>query len=173
MAKAISNDSNKKWIDVHRDIIFKYNITWHRAINTTPMKAFRGRTGINVEFSSKTTSIIENNLICGFQDNFNTSNSIKPLDEDYRRKYINKMVADADVHYNSINFNPGDVVLVAKSFDTNQKTKKEKLGGFYEDDMWIIVEKKGTDNFLIKSKLDFSKTMVISKNRMKKCINII
>ena len=83
------------------------------------------------------------------------------------------MIADADVHYHSINFNPGDVVLVAKSFDTNQKTKKEKLGGFYEDDMWIIVEKKGTDNFLIKSKLDSNKTMVISKNRMKKCINIV
>lgn len=42
------------------------------------------------------------------------------------------MINDSDVHYHSINLNPGDVVMVARSFDNNPTTKKIKFNRFYE-----------------------------------------
>jgi len=179
IAKALSDNVEKCWINVHRDIVFKYNTTWHRAINTTPMKAFRGRIGVNI--NDLTNNNIDSVSICEINDSeisdASNSPSINILDmvvndsvnEEYRRRYINKMVNDANVHYHSINFNPGDFVLIAKSFDTNQKTKKEKMDGFFEDEIWIVVERRGTDTFLIKHSKNDNLKKVVSKNRIKKC----
>ena len=77
--------------------------------------------------------------------------SFCPVNEEYRAKYIQGYVKNADVHYHSINFNPGDQVLISKSFDTNVKTKKMKLDGFYEEGLWTIMERIGSDSFKVKS----------------------
>lgn len=46
IGKAISSQNNKRWIDVHEEVIFNYNTSWHRAINTIPMQAFRNISGV-------------------------------------------------------------------------------------------------------------------------------
>ena len=47
IAKALSENPVKRWIDLHDIIVHKYNTTWSRATNMNPMQAFRGRLGIN------------------------------------------------------------------------------------------------------------------------------
>jgi Integrase core domain len=191
LAKALSIQTVKRWINVHREVVFKYNTTWHRANNTTPMQVFRGRTGVNdrIEIDQKTDAEIMNPSIEDDQEliadlgnileeedtkiipNVNVQ-SQQRINAAYRRKYVRRMVNDADVHYNSINFNPGDRVLVKKSFDTNQKTKKEKMDDFYEDGFWHIVERISEDSFRVKHDSNARNTMFVSKNRLKKCDNI-
>lgn len=65
----------------------------------------------------------------------------------YRQRYIQRTVNDVDVNYNSVSFNPDDVVLIAKSFDTNTKTKKGSLVDFMR---WILCERVVGDRFKAK-----------------------
>ncbi|KAI5152500.1 hypothetical protein ENBRE01_2876, partial [Enteropsectra breve] len=43
IAKALEGIGNWKWIDILPDIVFSYNMRWHRAINQYPFMAFRMR----------------------------------------------------------------------------------------------------------------------------------
>lgn len=78
------------------------------------------------------------------------------------------MQQDADVHYHRIRFNPGDIVLLKKDFDTNTQTRKRKMDDFYEEGTWEIIERVGQDNFKIKNVLDQSSILFVCKNRLKK-----
>lgn len=64
-SKALSNNHIKRWEDIHDDVVFKSNITWHRAINMSPMQPFRSITGINsnVNLNSGQDDLSENNYI--------------------------------------------------------------------------------------------------------------
>ncbi|OAG30535.1 hypothetical protein NEIG_00047 [Nematocida sp. ERTm5] len=46
LAKACAIDE-WRWVDKLDEIVEAYNLTWHRAINSTPMLAFRNRKGFN------------------------------------------------------------------------------------------------------------------------------
>ncbi len=185
IAKALSNSVQKRWIDIHQSIVFEYNTTWHRAINLSPMQAFRGRIGINNliipdnnESYSEVSELVAN---LTFEEEYpsdehltllppynNTVNDIQSVNPIYVNKYVDKMKKDADVHYNAITFNPGEHVIVSKSFDTNQNTKKTKMGTFYEEGRWNILSRVSTDAFKIEKEDDSNTTMVVSKNRLKK-----
>ena len=91
-----------------------------------------------------------------------------PINEAYRFKYIQGYVNDSDVHYHALNFNPGEQVLIAKSFDANSKTKKLKLEGFYEDGLWTITERSGSNSFKVTKNSDNSISKIIAKIRLKK-----
>ena len=47
ISKCLGNEGNKRWKEVISKITYAYNNSWHRGINTTPMKEFRGRPGVN------------------------------------------------------------------------------------------------------------------------------
>lgn len=89
------------------------------------------------------------------------------VSEENRTKYIQKMVNDADVHYHKITFNIGDLVIVSKSSDTNVKTKKDKMGDFYEEGIWLIVENVGFDSYKIMDLENEDKIRIVQKNRLK------
>ena len=194
--KTLSNSTYKRWIDIHGDLVADYNISWHRAINTSPMRAFRNRSGFNssiiqlVETSlneeskeSEEEAVIEDTIVLS---NINSSlcisedsNSIDSLtnvymeesnivDQDYRQKYISKIIRDKDVHYHKINFNPDDPVIISKSFDTNSTTRKRKMDGFFEDDTYKIVERIGSHSFKIQDINNSLEIKVFSKNRLRK-----
>ena len=95
------------------------------------------------------------------------NNDIQTVDPVYKKNIL-KMQNDADVHCHKITFNPGDIVLVAKSFDTNQTTKKCKVNGFYEEGQWIIIERVGSDNFKIQNLNVQTIFQIVCKNRLLK-----
>lgn len=191
LAKCLSTAETKRWMDVLDDIVLKYNTTWHRAINQTPMLAFRGRNGFNRPTPSQVDSISEDlepeieDFVCDF-DNIHSASSTETqvvveepisiissvtLDENYRSKYVNRMVNDADVHYFKITFNIGELVLLSKDFDNNTKTRKRKMSDFYEEGKWIIIERVGNDYFKIAKQDNDQLVLVVCENRLKK-INI-
>lgn len=59
------------------------------------------------------------------------------------------------------------MVLIAKSFDNNTKTKKKKLCGFYEYWLLLLTEKVKNDCFKANN-LDTREVLVAQKNRIKK-----
>jgi hypothetical protein len=193
IAKCLSNSSNKRWIDVIDEITFKYNTTWHRAINMTPMQAFRVRNGINLPAVNEQQVVDENEeqedeneVFIGnleHQENSsdelveaipieNTQTSIiavtETVNQVYRERYVTRMQQDADVHYHSIQFNPGDYVLLQRSFDNNSITRRRKMDSFYEEGRWIIVERVGSDSFKIQKHEDATNSLIVCKNRLKK-----
>lgn len=194
LAKCLSNETRKRWIDVIDEITFKYNSTWHRAINKSPFEAFRNRLGINrplpiYQESDDENETNNNDEGADFIGNLEvvddscdeerlevqlSSNSAENIltlpnvDESYRQRYIARMQQDADVHYHRIRFNPGDIVLLKKDFDTNTQTRKRKMDDFYEEGTWEIIERVGQDNFKIKNVLDQSSILFVCKNRLKK-----
>lgn len=124
----------KRWIDAHDEIIFAYNTSWHRATNRNPMMAFRRRIGINQPLIV-TGEVIEPTYLSD-EDELNLQSinqELSPIvlndtiiDPEYVAAYTRRMVNDADVHYHRINFNPGDNVLLSRSFDNNQSNKKRR-----------------------------------------------
>jgi len=196
LAKCLSNQIRKRWVDVIDEIAYKYNTTWHRAINKTPFEAFRNRLGINRpqpiyqesfadEDQNSNNEEEEINFIGNLEALESSSQdermeeqlpsvlveNISPLsnvDEDYRQRYISRMQKDADVHYHRIRFNPGDKVLLKRDFDTNTQTRRRKMEDFYEEGVWEIKERVGQDNFKIQSLNDQSIVLVVCKNRLKK-----
>ena len=50
ISRALAGQTTR-WIDVVEDVVFQYNTSWHRAINTTPMMVFRRRSGRNTVIS--------------------------------------------------------------------------------------------------------------------------
>ncbi|KCZ78917.1 hypothetical protein H311_00041, partial [Anncaliia algerae PRA109] len=132
----------KKWIDAYSCIVLSYNQTWSRAINKTPMLAFRDRNGKNNElnkekFDDKYEDLIYNtdlSTIFEYIDDesaeglsslnvetlHNESTSIfsaPTVSKKYTDKYIRRRQQDADIHFHNIRFNPGDKVLLKKDFD--------------------------------------------------------
>lgn len=190
IAKYLSNKAEKRWIDILPDVVFKYNTTWHRAINKSPMEAFRGRQGFNtqgpIERDSEEIEELDEDLdfIANLEyvenprvENMNISESnlkvegnipILTVNSDYRDRYIQRMQQDADVHFHNIAFNPGDFVLLQKDFDTNLQTRRRKMDDFYEEGTYIILERVGSNNFKIQKRDDTSIIKTVGKNRLKK-----
>lgn len=177
------------------EITFKYNTTWHRAINKTLFEAFRNRLGINrprpiyqeplADDGQSNNNEEEINYIGNLETLESSSQdermeeqlpsvfvkNISPLSnvvEDYRQRYISRMQQDADIHYHRIRFNPGDKVLLKRDFDTNTQTRRRKMEDLYEEGVWEIKERTGQDNFKIQSLNDQSIVFVVCKNRLKK-----
>lgn len=189
IAKFLSDKPIKRWIDILPDIVAKYNKTWNRAINKTPMEAFRGRSGFNdsvfrerndqeveslnedSDFVADLNSItLSSSILTETEENTIITAENQPLriDLEYRERYIRRMQSDVDVHYHSIQFNPGDIVLLKKDFDMNSQNRRRKMDDFYEEGTWIIVERVGSDNFKIQSRENEAIIKTICKNRLKK-----
>jgi len=49
IAKSLHGTDSKGLVDVLDDVVEQYNLSWHRAINQSPMYVFRGRCGYNGE----------------------------------------------------------------------------------------------------------------------------
>jgi len=194
LAKHFEGQPVKRWIGIHRKIVATYNRTWHRSINLSPMMAFRGRTGVNSSYTSKVeeAAIIESgselnepivdddylvaDLSTLVEEDSVASVEIAPshtqprVQSEYRARYIQKMINDADVHYNSITINPGDFVLVAKDFDTNPETRRRKMDGFYEEGSWLVLERVGADNLKVQSLANMNIVRIVCKNRLKRIL---
>jgi hypothetical protein len=189
IAKSLSDKSVKNWVDILQDIVSKYNKTWNRAINQTPMMAFRGRCGYNsssfIAYHNEEISYISGdvNLIAELShsitpvdstseavenDICNVENPKPTIDLEYRNRYINRMLQDADVHYHSININPGDIVLLKRDFDMNTQNRKRKMEDFFEEGTWIVIRRIGSDNLRIKSRENDIIEKTVCKNRLKK-----
>lgn len=187
IAKFLSDKPVKRWIDILPDIVAKYNKTWNRAINKTPMEAFRGRTGFNssgfVELDSDEIEELDedSDFVANLDYSAETMNNIGGedlivvngnesfmVDLEYRNRYVERMQRDVDVHYHSIQFNPGDFVLVKRDFDMNPQTRRRKMDDFYEEGTWIILERVGSDSYKIKNRENESIVKTICKNRIKK-----
>lgn len=54
LTQHLSNTPIKRWIDILDAISFKYNNTWHIAINTTAVYAFKQKFGFNSPLNSNT-----------------------------------------------------------------------------------------------------------------------
>lgn len=47
LAKTMQSAQTERWVDCIDDVIAEYNLSWNRAINSTPMQILRGRRGFN------------------------------------------------------------------------------------------------------------------------------
>jgi hypothetical protein len=153
LAKCL-HGQGKRWIVKHKEIVSRYNLCWHRAINLTPMMAFRRRPGFNVpaghvdsgkDMASEETGFVsEKDDALGNSDGSilgegqcetdsaveedsqspNQASDIAPgIDPNYVKRYVDKTVADASVHFHRLTFFTGDKVLLKRDFDNNPKTK--------------------------------------------------
>ena len=175
LAKSAAERESPRWIDVLDDIVFKYNTSWHSATNISPMMGFRRRTGINPpvfvleEINQSLYLPEEDDLV---EENLNSLNPINLndsiIDVEYVANYTQRMINDSDIHYHRINFNSGIEVLLSRSFDTNQQTRRRKMDSFYEDGIWIILERIGNDSFKIQKINDLTTIQTVCKNRLKK-----
>jgi len=125
MTKALSTQTQKRWIEIHQGAVFSYNTTLHRTINATPMEALRGRTAINRRIGAYSDAYIEHQEsglvdytedvpFVGTRDVLDdTTDEIEyeirgitvqapTVDEDYMAHYEERMV-----HYHSLSFNSG------------------------------------------------------------------
>lgn len=187
IAKCLSDKPVKRWIDVLQDIAAKYNRTWHRATNRTPIEVFRGRSGFNstgfvTRDSDEIEALDESSDLVADLNQYDTpilsndesdillleEDPVIPMDLEYRRRYIERMKQDVDVHYHAIQFNPGDKVFIKRDFDMNPQTRRRKMDDFFESGTWTIIERVGSDNYKIRSDSNESKVKTISKNRIKK-----
>jgi hypothetical protein len=92
------------------------------------------------------TIISQNNLQLTAQTN------ISVIDPNYVDRYTKRTIEHASVHYHKLTFFAGDRVLLKKDFDNNLKTKKQKLDGFFESDVWTVMEGVGLNFYKIKKK---------------------
>lgn len=115
IAQMLDNGDKKNWASVLRKATFEYNDQWHRAINTSPFLAFKGRHGKIRQIGKleSTEGIIE----------LPSKLEIKKIDENYREKYIQSSISSKSIS----KFNVDDFVLLLSDYDNNVRTKKMKL----------------------------------------------
>ena len=53
-------------------------------------------------------------------------------------EYLASMDMSNSVHYRNNDFLPGQIAILKADFDTNQKTRKRKLEGFYDCQVEVI-----------------------------------
>lgn len=70
---------------------------------------------------------------------------------------------------NAIQFNPGDNVIIQKSFYTNFLIRKKQMAYFDESGAWIILEMTGNNWYKVLKVSDEEHSVkVVYKNRLKK-----
>ena len=185
----------KRWIAVHDEIVYKYNSRRHRATNTTPMQAFRGRVGFGDNGLSTDGDKIQNkdntscneDYTCSEEDQKGhlsdisddsesqgisiltsqneTSGASTQIDPNYVQRYASKMVECRSVHFDGISFSEGDQVLLKRDFDQNPTTKKQKFDSFFEKNVYTVVEKVGDRFYRIRCN---DQDRVVCKDRIHK-----
>ncbi len=178
LSKCLAFSDKKRWIDSLDEVVYSYNKSFHRAINTSPFNVFLGTKGYNVnEEASK--------LEYDQSDYLDDSSCIEPLSAPlplvtnpdlnfvghnvsiaHKEKYENDMIK-----YNNKNhllgvFKPGSIVYKLKDFSTHQDYVKRGLDTLCEEVEYIVVRdlngemveitKKGVGNLpekILKSRL--------------------
>ena len=145
LAKTLENTDNKRWIDHLSEVVYKYNITKHRATNQSPFMLFYGHPGFN---SSIVEPVIEEDLAhdsldyetWDFNEIQNTSAAIENAAREHHSEYRNAMIRQANPNTTDRRFEVGDIVLLKVDFDNNTQNRRMPFNGFFEDGRYIVVE---------------------------------
>ncbi|TBU18738.1 hypothetical protein CWI38_0230p0020 [Hamiltosporidium tvaerminnensis] len=99
---------------------------YHRPGEVTEFTEEESPIEYNLEFNQ------ESNLIPIYCNAIQQATIFSPkrVDTNYRDIYIARIAKDADVHYNRIAFNSGDVVFIRRFFDTNRSPRSDKINSF-------------------------------------------
>jgi transposase InsO family protein len=149
-------NGNKNWLAHLDKITYDYNLAVHSATNKAPFELLFNRSGFNTVKSSFTEE--NEGEISDLESNWTEGDIAQ-----HQLKYFDRMNRTT-VHHSKYDFEIGDNVLVKKDFDTNSKTKREKLESFYFEQAQIV---DVLSNDRLQVDLD-GKLTVVSMNLVKK-----
>jgi transposase InsO family protein len=154
-----------RWIDILDDVVFAYNTSLHTATKQTPFEAMFGRRGENVRIDS-THEAVEDTECDSPQLKREDIDEIAQRAEPEFSKYHKRMIRNSSVHTPKSKITVGIKVLLKADFDNNSKTKKRKLGSFYDGE-YEVIELLSNDRALIQSG-DEKKTISIHRLKILK-----
>ncbi|KAF9752809.1 Gag-Pol polyprotein [Nosema granulosis] len=163
------NVSGKQWKKHLLKVVYDYNLAKHSATNKTPFRLFLQIPGFNTIVQKDNENALDSLPTPDICPNNTNSNSTRMEDDFIRepsvsQEYLDRMNKHASVHNSIYDFNVGDKVLVAKSFDKNEKTKKLKLSSFYSEEV-VITEILSNNRVKIKNK---DKEEIVFMSKIKK-----
>ncbi|KAI5148435.1 hypothetical protein ENBRE01_0316 [Enteropsectra breve] len=86
--------------------------------------------------------------------------------------YSKKVANDANSNFQRRLFDEGDVVMIAKDFDNNQRTRRRPFDSFYEDGLFTVVQLLDNNRIKVENIDDPEDIRYVSKGQIKKLNDI-
>lgn len=88
LSKKLYGTNGQRWIDFHRDVVYAYNRTIHRAVNHSPFMLFFGHQGFNLPTSGGDfVEDVDNNSILMVENTNNDIDNLIEIDENSFKEY--------------------------------------------------------------------------------------
>lgn len=172
--KSLETDS-KMWLKHLDKVMYNYNLAKHSATKYTPFNLFLQIPGFNtvVNPGKDQPEVQQCTNLTNVESILDSSLDITNMpvkDESNKRTqivlkgYFDRMDRNSLVHRSKYDINIGDKVIIAKDFDSNPTTKKQKLSSFFSKECVVI---SLLSNNRIKVKCD-EEEQIVSLTRVKK-----
>ena len=191
LGKVLFSKESIRWIDYHDKIVYKYNISVHRATNKSPFLLFFGKPGFNtplllpeinedgdLNVDQESLDVEENFTIWELEaiDNQRIQNqeeviAMETIENEVLRHfegYSERVTRNRNSNLERRRFEIGDRVMIKKDFDNNQATRRNAFDSFFEPEIYIIIEILQNNMLKIKEENDNNDIRTVFRGRVKK-----
>lgn len=179
LAKTCHENNSLRWIDFHAKVVKTYNITKHRATNSSPFMLFHGQSGFNnamigeIEGESDSYSeTVDTNIT---YEKWRLENNVASRTNElliastleHFESYRNAMIEQANPNTPANTIEVGDIVQMKIDFDNNTQNRRHPFDSFFHNDRFRVLQLL-SNNMIKLQNINTSEIINVFKNRLRK-----